>query len=40
MSLGHFGDLRPENPSFAFGGVLPLIICSISNSDSTFTLDL
>ncbi len=28
---------RPK-PSFAFGGVSPLIICSISNSDCTSTL--
>ena len=40
MSFGHFGDLRPGKPSFAFGGVSPLIICSISNRVSTFTLDL
>ena len=33
MSAGHFGDFRPENLSFAFGGLSPLIICSISSSD-------
>ena len=40
MSPGHFGDFRPENSSFAFGGLSPLIICSISKSTFTSTLDL